>query len=244
MARGGLIGAAAAGAVAALLGATGVLAVFEDTATTGALGGLDREEIVTQARGRELDLTLATYDDDPANPGSGVCGPFLQDLDTGIFSETTRDDPLRPLGDVIISDTLGLCVRNTGSQSIARGSLGISVFAREQFENGCTGDEALTDPDGAGCGTRGEAANSIYWGIQQQTCGGELEYPPLNYVLATLTNDDGTPLLGSANEALEPGETICFTIVARYDPLSIDDVVAEQSDIVRWRFRIRGSAGA
>lgn len=240
MGRRGLIGVAAAGAVVAVIGASGVLATFSDRATTGSDLGQSRERITSDSRSREIDIVIADYDN-PVGSSDYVCGTFTHDRTTGIFATTVDDDEqLSDLGSPLFPNPPGLCVKNVGERPIASDDLSIGTFAVTQGESACTGDEGVLDPEGPSCGTVGEALGSLFYRPLPVPCG-DYDVPPFYDVAVPLTS--GARVLGTS-DVLEPQEVACFTIVARYDPPTLDAAVIGQSDIVRWRFRLQADDGA
>jgi hypothetical protein len=225
--RRGLVGLLAVGAVGAIAGATGILAVFEDSATTGNAGGAARDQITTLERGREVDIQIAEYDIAPA---VAVCGNFVENRQSGIFSSS----PVSPPGAFgYLAGVSGLCIKNVGEQAIPPNVLRGEVFAIDELEGGCTGDEGVVDPDGATCGTRGELASSSFWRLHPVACGTD-GLPPFLDVNSSFVEDSGRALV---TDLIEPGDVVCMVAVLRYAPPDTSTLVIEQSDILRWRFR-------
>lgn len=241
MGRRGLMGVAAAGLLVAAIGTSGALATFSDRATTGSNRGADRERLTSEARNREIDIVIADYDA-PVGSTTYACGSFVHDRTTGVFATTADDDrDLSGYGAPVFPDPPGLCVKNVGERPISSEDLVLSTFAVTQSESGCTGDEGVLDPDGPTCGAVGEALGSLYYRPWPTECG-ENQGPPFYEVVARL--DGGSARVMGAGEILEPQETVCFLIVGRYDPATLDEAVIAQSDIVRWRFRLEAGDGA
>jgi hypothetical protein len=208
-----------AGSIVTALVAAGVFAVFSDRATTGA-NALESPEIAAA-----VDLQLASL------TGSGGCGTFVDDLETGLFSVT--DD----LGTLLVKR---VCLRNAGSEST---QVALSTLDLVDVDFACTGNELGSDPNcGDDQGGELSSALQVMTGAASvaQPCGSVDENSNDSFLpdapvtaIGTLDSltDNSVPSLGD----LAPNETICVLIAIQYAPL-----VQTQSDRVTWRFAFDG----
>lgn len=233
--RRGLVALAIVGAVASLAMTTGMLAVFSDVARTGFGGSESRDHLETEDRLKEVDLQLASHE------RSVGCGVFVDDLLTPVFqADDVRSGVLyqslytAPDG----RDVNAVCVRNAGEQPIDE--LVVETAAVAQFETACTGSEGEVDPEGPTCGTVGEAGDHVELVMEPLACGADMpaaihaREPLIGFSQVVPIPDDG--VLGA-------GEVVCYHPFLLYDPATLVDEVAGQSDMVRFRFRFSAEVG-
>jgi hypothetical protein len=227
--RRGLVVLAIVGAVASLAMTTGMLAVFSDVARTGFGAPENRDHVETEDRLKEVDLQLASHE------RSVGCGAFVDDLLTPVF----QADDVRS-GTLYLSLYVGpdgrsvdaVCVRNAGEQPIDE--LVVATAAVAQLETGCTGSEGEVDPEGPACGTVGEAGDHVELNFEPIVCGAGIS-GALQPREPLIGFSRALPIL--ADGVLDVGEVACYQPLLLYNPPSLTDEVAGQSDMVQFRFR-------
>jgi len=134
-----------------------------------------------------------------------------------------------------------VCVHNRGE---APAAVDLAIVNAAEVETGCTGDEADFDPDGAGCGTRGELGADLAVTVGATDVGpaGSCQGTPAAEVVYHGVAD-------TAGEAITPavgaGEYGCYRIDVVYLAFTpADQVQANQTDRTTWQFRFVGSATA
>lgn len=223
MRRSLLITVMALGAVITLLGTTGVIAVFNDSADTPA------NAFETAALAATADIVVAQTNLDGANPCVPADGVFRQNFDIAFFSTggvpgTTLPGP-------------HICIRNAGSGTVA---LSASSFDVVDTDPGCTGDEGVVDttcgPVG-GVPQEGELSPLVTQGFYEEDCD-------TGAPAAAGRGDSIAALEGTAlplDRSIAPGEEVCFRIVLDYYPLQSAATIA-QTDEVTWKLRFTGTA--
>lgn len=230
--RRGLAAIVAAGAVIVALSGPGALAVFTDTATTGAGGDpADLESIETAAVDISVegaDLEISRYPLDPS------CGPqFRDDLQGAVFqieSVAPGSTTLAGLG------PRGLCVRNAGVQPV---SVVLTAADISSSEVTCEANEATLDPQGPTCGDRGESdAHLTYVATVIDTVTDPAACPPDPQASGTARP------LAEAMPAfpLDPGEIACLAIDLAYLPPDDQAALIAQTDRTRWRWVLEATA--
>ena len=211
-----LITIMALGAVVSLTAVNGVFAVFTDRATTGMNSASSRGEA------RSADLLIADGTFAPLD-GTTACGPYAEDLATGIITATE----MVPLGDSVRGY---LCLKNVGSRAV---DITASVIDLVDTDTACSGDEAALDTT---CGN-------------DQV--GELS-PVLQVFMFSSDCSVGGTSLGSSQigtmattpfslPSLAPGAVQCLAFEVQ-DQAQSDNVTTSQSDTATWRFAFDGTA--
>jgi hypothetical protein len=206
----------ALGAVISFVGANGVLAVFTDSAATGT------NSYSSRAEPQSADLLLAIGS---AGEGNTIdCGTYVDDLETGIITETDRS----PADNVA---STFLCVGNAGSQTV---NVDLAAIDLVDTDTACTGDEATVDQtcglDAEGSAQEGELSGFLEIRVTYSDCNAIDEWTQTQPV--TLASMTGTPV---ALFPLAPNEVQCLNIGSTYGATP-DDAQSTQSDTVEWRF--------
>jgi hypothetical protein len=218
-----LLTIAALGSVVALLGLVGLIAPFTDRATTGT------NSIESAERAREIDLQLAL-----SAPATGACGPFSDDLATGLISVSNVQPSQGPLTGTPV------CVKNAGSSTA---SVTFTALDVSDVDTACTGDEAEVDQscgvDAMGAPRSGELSPQLNVGFNRIDC---MSMTPVGIpavsrlgVLAT----SSLPLV-----SLAPGQFACFETQWSYSPTTADAPTMAQTDQATWRFAFDGAQAA
>jgi hypothetical protein len=165
-----------------------------------------------------------------ATTDCGALDDYVDDID-GISLDA---DGLRP-GWVA---TRHVCLRNRGDDAVA---VAVGLGSVESVETRCTGDEPLVDPDGPTCGHTGElhtaVAMTVAVGVQQQC---DVAAAPAVRFDAVVDRPATAPLV-----RLAPGAVTCAAIDVVYPLLTPRlDVLANQTDRVRWRVRFAATEAA
>ena len=206
-----LITLVALGLVTSLTGLSGVLAAGSDRGTTGT------NSLETGSITPSVDLQLATW-----NRATGACGPFADDLTTGLFTLTDR----QPSGNSI-GPPQSLCLKNAGRGPIDVGVRAIDVVSTE---TGCTGDEAEADTT-CGADQAGELAPLVITSVNRwESCAANAPFAGGGGG-GVLSSFGPTPIA----PALAPGATVCIAANVTYNPAPADAEIG-QSDEVTWRY--------
>jgi hypothetical protein len=218
-----LLTIAGLGSVVALLGLTGLIAPFTDRATTGT------NSIESGERAKEVDLQLALFD--PSM--TPFCGPFTDDLATGLISASN----VQP-GDSTLGTTgPGVCVKNAGASNA---SVAITALDVSDVDTACTGDEAAVDTT-CGNGGAGELSPHLVIGFHDAAgfLGGECTAPPpIPGVASPL---DVLAATSTQMFALAPGQVACLRSSWAYQPTTASDAAVAQTDQATWRFAFDGA---
>lgn len=203
------------GALICLVGGTGLFAALTDTATTGT------NSATSDDLPSSIDIKLAgSY---AFQGGTGVCGPFVDNLTTPLFTETD----LRPNN----AGQATFCIRNDGAQTAAH--LDVKAIELADVDPACTGDEAESGDATCGNGAAGELS-------------GVLSVLFIRVACDTGVDAENTAEVGLGDVAATPlelfpigaGQTICFRSQLSYrDPADPADAQVAQSDSTSWRFR-------
>ena len=179
---------------------------------------LDATGVASATHLQIADLDTMRVGSDCADAGPYVTGPIAPPL--------VMDDA-RP-GSTL---TRFVCVRNAGTNPV---DLRTAIVDARSTETGCTGDEPEHDPDGAGCGAVGELATDLAVEVGASagtTCAGAAAHP----VRFAGVADTALRSLGST---LAAGAHACYRVDAAYLAFTPgDEVQANQTDRVTWRFR-------
>lgn len=227
-----LLGACAvAGALVVALTGPGTLAVFSDSATTGAGGGLaDMESIETAAVDIDVqgaDIEIARYPVDPA------CAPeFDDDLQGFVFQIDSVEPGATSMGGL---GARGLCVRNTGVEPV---SVVLSATDIASSEITCEPAEAALDPQGPTCGDLGESDDHLVYDATVAAVVTE----PGDCPTSPEALGDPRPLAEPTPAfELQPGAIACLLIDLAYLPPDDDAAVVAQTDRTRWRFLLEAT---
>jgi predicted ribosomally synthesized peptide with SipW-like signal peptide len=221
MRRSLLITVMALGAVVTLLGTTGVIAVFSDSADTPA------NSFETGALAPTADIGVAQTDVDGANPCIHE-GVFRENFAFSFFSTSGEPGTTTPGPHI--------CINNAGSGTLA---LSASTFDVFDSDTGCTGDEGAVDTTCGlvgGVAQEGELSPLVEQIFLEEECDGGADI--------TSRGDDVAALQGAVfplDRLIAPNELVCFEIVLAYHPTQSQATIA-QTDRVEWRLRFTGTA--
>lgn len=229
--RRGLLAVAASGMAVVALGGTGTLAVFTDTATTGASGDPADMELIETA---PVDVVVAGADIEIARyPVDPSCGTFQDQLDDALLQAVEVAPGATDLAGL---GARGLCVRNSGDREV---SVVLSAIDVSSLEISCEVEEGEVDPQGPTCGDLGESGQHVRYQATLLETVADPETCPTN-------PSASGPLLQLSEAAsafsLEPGETGCLAIAVSYVPPDEGSAVAAQTDRTRWRFQVEATA--
>lgn len=215
------------GVLVTLLGGTGIFAVFSDRATTGT------NDVTSGSLGRAADLKIATAQpQDPMNSGPFICGTFVDDLATPLFTFTATSGN---------GDERFLCLRNDGSSPV---DVSLSAIDIVDADIDCTGDEAAFGD--ATCGVNQSTAQpqagelspnlTIETDLYDCSTGGGLITPGVPDFSSSLAG------LGSTPESLwsvSAGGSVCVRLRVFWRATG-DAAQISQSDESTWRFAFDG----
>src|SRR5688572_6779088 len=204
----------ALGTVVTLLGGTGIFAVFSDRATTGT------NSVTSDALPHAADVQIALRE-------AGACGPFEEDLTSGLFDASGAQEGY--------SSSVPLCVKSAGSADI---TLAMTVIDLADSETGCTGDEAAAGDTTCGTGL-GELSSALAVGTFRIDCAtGQGPVPERDWLNNASTTNFSLGSLG-------PGEIACVIVDVVYG-LNVPENTQQvaQSDRAQWRFAFDGTTAA
>lgn len=209
------------GLIITLLGATGIVAVFTDTADTG------NSSVASGERARSADIQLGVYD-----IFSQTCVSYANSRTTGFYSFSNS----QPESSFSSSGGDYFCIRNVGSESV---TLSVSTFDLVDAELACSNEEPGVDPDGSTCGTVGELSQFLTARFDEITCSnGSSMLAPADGGVSTMQS---TPVgLGT----LSSGSERCFNPLVRYQTANSTEATLSQTDQATWKFRFSGSTAA
>jgi hypothetical protein len=203
------------GALICLVGGTGLFAALTDTATTGT------NTATSDDLPSSIDIKLgAGYQ---FSGGVGVCGAFVDNLTTPLFTET--DMKPNNVGQATF------CIKNDGAQNAAH--LDVRAIELTDVDQSCTGDEAESGDATCGNGAAGELSGVLTVFFVSIDCG-------------TGQDSENTAEVGLGDLATTPltlfqvgaGQTICLRSQLSYrDPADPAAGQVAQSDSTSWRFR-------
>lgn len=136
-----LLGIITLGSVASGIGFTGVIAPTTDTAKTGTV---TKERVETGVFPTQVDLKLARWIE-PANGVPGSCGPYSDELKTGIFQFNAGSNRS------FDRDVHHVCVKNAGAASLSW-TAKVDPGSITLTELSCAPDETATNPNGCKLG--------------------------------------------------------------------------------------------
>lgn len=209
-----LLCATALGAVIAVMGGTGIFAVFTDRATTGT------NTVTSGARPKAADLQIAS-----TGTSYNDCQTFSEDLATGLVTMTDA----QPLSKQITH----VCLKNVGASEL---TLSVKAIDLTDSEAGCTGDEAAAGDTTCGTGA-GEISDIIAVNARSIDCATGAAGPIGGQWLSVLP---GNPMsLGT----VASGAQACARIEVTYAPLNTtaNQQLLAQSDTATWRFAFDGA---
>ena len=135
-----------------------------------------------------------------------------------------------------------LCIGNFGPTNI--GEILVSPVSSADGEDGCSSSEAVSDPEGPGCGSAGELHPLLVFGFTSVTPAFP---PPSNAVECTdaeagdLETGDVTPSLFASS--LDSGQVCGFEIYIRLDEAATEDQkVAASTDSSEFAIEVAGTA--
>lgn len=204
----------ALGAVITLLGATGIVAVFTDTAET------PTNTFGTGPRASSADIKVAQTTSITTDPGCS--NQTFADNFVNFFFNTTDGQPY-----AFSQATKLFCIKNVGSAAVALKTTTTDVL---DVETDCTNDESTVDTT-CGSSGAGEISPLVFLLFTKVDCGTGSD-------AGTAGVDDvagmtSTPVTLSASVA--PTAVACFKVELIYDPSAPSDVVAAQTDRVTWK---------
>lgn len=203
------------GAVLGLIAGTGVFAALTDTADSGL------NQVASPALDGSADLQLGTEI-------GGVC-TFEENLTTPWFDYGPNVEPG-------FYDTVYVCLRNVGSQTVA---VTAGVVDLHDLEVDCTGDESDFDLT-CGADAPGELAPSLVTWLEQVECGTNgVVVPGSATPGGSLTTLAATPV---TILPLGPDEAVCYSVRIERNDATPETLQAQQSDVVTWRYRFTAQA--
>ena len=221
MRRSALMTAVALGALVCLFGGSVLYSALQDTARTGT------NSAESAALGASADIQLALGAYNTTAPADIDCGPFSENLTSGLFSATG-------ISPGYLSDAELFCIKNVGSQQVT-----LSALADEltDVDFACTGDEAANGDTTCGGDQAGELSSVLrvgYLGTPcQNSAGGSFPGPILK----------DHPTTAFPLGTLAPGATACFMTLFSYPPATaVADVQKAQSDRATWRIKFSAQA--
>lgn len=217
----------ALGLVVTAVGATGILAVFTDTADTG------ENYAQSASLPSTADLKLALYDMSSLDCYNDLVAGDLNAFTDGLESGLIEQPGLVP-GDV--KDGIPVCIQNAGSAPL---TVEVSTLDLVDTELDCTNDEPVVDPDGTSCGLTGELSTHLSVSFQWFDCETG-EVPPDAAVESPLPAMTSGPLL--LPDPVSSGEVRCYFVGIHYDPPSAEAAAQAQTDMATWTFRFTGTA--
>ncbi len=223
MRRSILLTLALLGALVSVVGGLGLFAALNDTAVTGT----NAAESGSLTASADIQLATATA---PAEGSTQIqCGTFADNLATAIFD-------VADVGLGYTSETVYVCVKNAGSQTI---TLSMDATELSDVETDCTGDEALNGDTSCGDQLAGELSGVL--STRAQTHAMCEVFAPNDEPAVGLGSLVTTP--ASFAQGLGPGQTACIGIVLTY-PGDTSAVLVQkaQSDRVTWRYRFNAAA--
>jgi hypothetical protein len=212
------------------VGATGILAVFTDTADTG------QNYAQSASLPSAADLKLALYD-----PASLECYNDLVAGDLDAFTDGLESGLIEQPG-LVPGDVKGgtpVCIRNAGSAPL---TVEASALDLVDTELDCTNDEPAVDPvapDDTNCGLTGELSTHLSVSFQWFDCETG-EVPPGSPVEGSLPAMTSGPLI--LGDPISSGEVRCYFVGIHYDPPSAEAAAQAQTDMATWTFRFTGTA--
>jgi len=222
MRRSFLITVTTLGVLICLLGGAGLFAALTDTADTGP------NTVETAPLAGSADLKLATVVPDPMVPMTSMCGDYVDDLVTGLFSATN----VTPGG----GPSNFICIKNVGSQPVSLSAAAIDLV---DTDLGCTGDEADYGDPACDADDPGELSAVLDIRFDTIDCSFTMYGGPVfSDNLAALV---GSPL--TLADALATDAVACFSVSAiEMSSYATAALQVAQSDSASWRFRFTGQA--
>jgi hypothetical protein len=216
------------GMLITLIGGTGIFAVFSDRAKTGS------SDVTTGALGKAADLKIATAQpQDPMNSGPFLCGTFVDDLATPLFSFTATGGT---------TDERFLCLQNDGSSPLDLTMTAIDIV---DTDIACTGDEAAFGDTTCGEDNlmqpqAGELSPNLTIETDTYDCntGAGLGTPGVPDFSSSLATLGTTPILLAS--ATPSGGSLCVRLRVHWGPTTGDAAQVSQSDEATWRFAFDG----